>query len=152
MLFRFEHIQYFCREVERQKDGPEHVFGMAKGFARAFGHGILATDDINLINSDITLCKRRVDYRITPVHFASGGHAANWQIIPNAMYRWWENRPKRLSLLEDYPNDIQVVDEWVKAFLDIHPYEDGNGRTASILRNWALGKFDDPADLPYYNF
>lgn len=33
MIFRLAHIQYFCREVERQKDGPEYVAGMAKGFA-----------------------------------------------------------------------------------------------------------------------
>ena len=38
----------------------------------------------------------------------------------------------------------------IKALLDIHPWADGNGRTASILRNWVYGKLDDPEPLPYY--
>ena len=37
-------------------------------------------------------------------------------------------------------NDLtpEEVDECIIALLQIHPWVDGNGRTASILRNWML--------------
>ena len=43
--------------------------------------------------------------------------------------------------------DVETV---IKMFLDIHPFADGNGRTASILRNRMLGTLNDPTPLPFY--
>ncbi len=49
-----------------------------------------------------------------------------------------------------FDGDEKLVDDYIKQLLDIHPWADGNGRTASILRNWMLGTLDDPSPLPYY--
>ena len=46
--------------------------------------------------------------------------------------------------------EVQDVEMIVKMFLDIHPFADGNGRTASILRNRMLGTLNDPTPLPFY--
>lgn len=61
-------------------------------------------------------------WRKTPVTFASGGSAASAQNVPRLM-----------GNLVEMGRDLST-DEWVKEFLDIHPWEDGNGRTAAVLQ------------------
>ncbi len=83
-------------------------------------------------------------YRTTPVIFAAGGHASNHQIIPEATPRLIANAPERGEFAEWYI--------WIKAFLQIHPFADGNGRVASLLFNWGMITLDEPFPLPYYKF
>lgn len=64
------------------------------------------------------------------------------------MELWWQ---EVIDLLDYHPADYRnQVDERIKHLLDIHPWQDGNGRTASILRNWLLRQLDTPEPLPYY--
>lgn len=78
-------------------------------------------------------------YRHHPVTFANGGQAAHHDTIERAMTRMF-------SLL-DADTD---PDEFVKAFLDVHPFADGNGRTGWVLWNWLRGTLHHPDPLPDY--
>lgn len=43
-----------------------------------------------------------------------------------------------------------MQDRWIKDFLDVHPFVDGNGRTAWILRTWLMDEWSYPNVLPDY--
>lgn len=83
-------------------------------------------------------------YRRTPVTFANGGWAASWHVIPDAM-----------DTLMDHLFHVETsedIHEWTRQFLQIHPFIDGNGRTAWILFNWLRGSLLQPRPLPDFNF
>ena len=76
------------------------------------------------------------EYRRTPVVFQNGNEGANWREIPRLM--------KQLAEMRVYSEDIYT---FINEFLRIHPFDDGNGRTATIMLNAALGsrsRFVDP--------
>jgi hypothetical protein len=87
-------------------------------------------------------------YRRTPVTFASGGSAAAADLVPRAM----EGLIAHVgSVRVPATTPFEVgADEWVKAFLDIHPFADGNGRVAWVLFNWLWGMLDNPLPLPEF--
>lgn len=62
----------------------------------------------------------------------------------------WEHCARQMTLLFNHIPAGAEVDDWIKRLLEIHPWVDGNGRTASIIRNWFLGTLESPFDLPYY--
>lgn len=76
--------------------------------------------------------------RQTPVSFPDGSHAIHPDNVERAFTHWLDARGR-----------IDTED-WIREFLDIHPFVDGNGRTAWILRVWVLGQWDDPEPLPDY--
>lgn len=76
------------------------------------------------------------EYRQTPVIFANGNEGVNWREVPRLM--------KQLVEMRVYSDDIYT---FINEFLSIHPFDDGNGRTATIMLNAALGsrsRFVDP--------
>ena len=87
-------------------------------------------------------------FRTTPVSFNGIVGGVPPENIERAMENWikWYNSGllARLSLRET------LVDVVIKEFLDIHPFIDGNGRTAWLLRVWMLNQWDDPQPLPDY--
>jgi fido (protein-threonine AMPylation protein) len=70
-----------------------------------------------------------------------GGNAARAAEVPRLFERWVSQVSEEMLGNEDL---------FIKSLLDIHPWADGNGRTASILRNWMFGNLKDPEPLPYY--
>jgi hypothetical protein len=76
----------------------------------------------------------------------------------------WRHIPRQMELLfedmygdtldprggENKPLSEDQVDYYTRRLLEIHPWIDGNGRTASILRNWLLSTLEEPTDLPFY--
>jgi len=64
------------------------------------------------------------------------------------MERWNEFAESILD--RNYECSVEDADSLIKTLLDIHPFVDGNGRVASILRNLMIGSMDDPQPLPYY--
>jgi hypothetical protein len=76
-------------------------------------------------------------YRHHPVTFADGGTAAHHTTIQPAIGRMFR--------LLDEDTD---PDAFVKAFLDVHPFADGNGRTAWVLWNWLRGTLHHPDPMP----
>ena len=137
-------LAYCAREVDRQQDSPMHVLYMFAAWE--FAKGVVPgknVDNEEVIHT-LSMLVRGYDsvprYRGTPVYFAQGGHAANHQSIGRLM-----------SQLMDLADKI-TVDQYVHEFLRIHPYEDGNGRVASLLYNIGNGTVLDPVDLPHYEF
>lgn len=94
--------------------------------------------------------------RTSHVGFMHGGSAAPAGEVRERFDRWcnilfFEMKDFGDANLQDYfEEDQSLADSFIKDLLDIHPWADGNGRTASILRNWFLGTLDDPSPLPYY--
>lgn len=96
-------------------------------------------------------------WRRSEVGFLHGGDAAAAIDIPARMRRWASNF---IFEANDYhpgdglrryiEGDTALADMWVKDLLDIHPWADGNGRVASIFRNWLLDTMRNPLPLPYY--
>lgn len=80
-------------------------------------------------------------YRMTPVTFANGRAGTAAREVPDAMQR----------LFEALDDDTDPA-EFVRAFLSIHPFTDGNGRTAFILFNWLSNTLDHPQALPDLNW
>lgn len=83
-------------------------------------------------------------YRVTPVTFASGGSASPAAEVPHAIHRLFNI----LSDISADEIDENVARQFTRAFLAIHPFADGNGRTAWILFNWISGTLDNPKPLP----
>ncbi len=93
---------------------------------------------------DLGACFGFTSYRQTPVSFDRGGYSANWSTIAEAMPRLISHAPELCEFYAWYA--------WTKAFLDIHPFQDGNGRIASLLFNWGMDTLNEPFPLPYYRF
>lgn len=106
--------------------------------------------DVNRITNWL---KPGLNLRTTHVGFLHGGSDA---AHPSDVY------PRFVTLMEhgiDILKAVQIqrvddpeslVNQWIKSLLDIHPWPDGNGRTASLLRNKILGTIDNPTPLPYF--
>lgn len=156
MNFTLQQIEWMGREVKRQKADATFVAGMALALDyvdQAIGDkGYLGIADIHNINACVMLGvnnDRPWGFRKTPVTFQNGGGSCAPDVVPQATARIFEAvHPDGLT----FKIDPDEIDPWIKQFLWIHPYEDGNGRTASILRNWMMGTLDNPTDLPDYNW
>ena len=83
-----------------------------------------------------------VNLRRSHVGFMNGGTACPTNEVPGRFERIIEMAGEDMNSAE--------IDLWIKSLLDIHPWVDGNGRTASILRNWMMGQMSDPEQLPFY--
>ncbi len=97
------------------------------------------TFDVHALASIIEPVKTRDGYRTVPVTFDDGGGSAQPTTIHSAMER----------MFEALDGDVHP-DEFVKSFLRVHPFVDGNGRIAFILHNWLSDSLLDPHPLPDY--
>jgi Fic family protein len=88
-------------------------------------------------------------YRSTPVAFANGGYAVDADLVPEAMSQWFDivNNPGD-GLISCGPEFMRKT--FVREFLRIHPFRDGNGRVAWILRTRFYDQWDSPVPLPKY--
>jgi len=134
----FNVMQYISSESIRQS-AP--VKPMLYAYARVNNHNEEITE---LFILSLANCFWFDGYRTTPVTFGEGGHATAAHNIPGAMERLVSCVPDR----EDFTGWYR----WIHAFLKIHPFQDGNGRIASLLFNWGMNTLDEPIPLPYYKF
>lgn len=145
---------YIKSEVDRQHRDNYDDFQRAWVYARETTHHHRPEDFGDFVRMLAMLCeptrngryisgKKYVNYRRSEVGFLHGVSVAPKAIeVPDRFRRWAHQCFHHRS--------EATHEQFTKDLLDIHPWEDGNGRTASILRNWMLGTLDDPTPLPYY--
>lgn len=150
MQFSIDQIAWMGLEVERQKAGASSVVGMARAVELIYnldnfddGEATLTFDILTEMNAHVTMGVAKDGFRDTPVVFQNGGSSASASEIPNAL----ENLFSAIPTL-----DHEDVNMWIRHYLWVHPFEDGNGRTASIIRNWLLQTLDNPTPLPDYKW
>jgi hypothetical protein len=146
-------VEYCAKEVERQHCGAMQVLDMYRAWEyacdKSMYHAYPTENEVMRIaywveNHRQVNVVRTNNYRVTNVTISglvAGNHP---NTIPLAMNRW-SNSVQDIAL----GNEAEV--DWaIKALLDIHPWADGNGRTASIVRNWLNGTLQKPTMLPNY--
>jgi hypothetical protein len=160
-VFTSRQVRWATDECARQLNvGPLGVYHMLRGFAHArtvdnqqqwyptitdiCTIGAFVEPDVNTSwwkTEDL-----EVNFRRIPVVFRNGGTATGHPLIFSALRRLTE-------LADSIGQDGGItVDEYVTQLLYIHPFVDGNGRTASIVYNWLSGSLMDPVPLPDYHW
>lgn len=148
MQFNIKQIAWAVAECERQHVGPRSVMRLLQAFEYAMykiGGLSLKMDDLNtiieLINGAPT------PFRKTPAVFDQGIEAVAPQHIK-----------RQLDLLfQAYAENNTTPVEFCKRLLEIHPWPDGNGRTAAVVYNFMLYEVTEevirnPLTLPEFNF
>jgi len=145
MQFSIDQIAWMGLETERQKAGASAVVGMARAVELIYNvdEKDLTFDLLTEMNAHVTMGIAKDGFRDTPVVFQNQGSSASASEIPNAL----ENLFSAIPTLD--PEDVNM---WIRHYLWVHPFEDGNGRTASIIRNWLLQTLDNPTPLPDYKW
>lgn len=142
-LESIERISLACRiECDRQQVGSVEHGDLAKAYNLTLTKpwqkkSRLSLEDIFALSSIVEPEKAK-GLRRTPVTFSNGNSGLSPDLVPKALE----------SLLEAQ-GDISL-DYFVKEFLVIHPFLDGNGRTAFLLYNLLAKNLDYPAALPDY--
>lgn len=148
---------YIQSEVERQHSTLFTEFEQAFNLAKLTSHVHGYYEFVKFVQAiaahvepDVNVWRlagdRYVNTRLSEVGFLhTVSQAPPASEVQHRFQRWagfaWE---------ESFLPTEATTDPIIKQLLDIHPWADGNGRTASILRNWMLGTMDDPTPLPYY--
>lgn len=161
---------YICHEVIRQHSTQFDEFHDALGYAEGcdmkniaalpLGIGMFACTIAKLIDPDVNVVTHHphafYNLRTSHVGFDHGGKACPTAEVAHRFDRlmnMWSPALCEPIQGDGYTIDpTPDVDRWIKSLLDIHPWQDGNGRTASILRNWMLNQLHNPVPLPYYAF
>lgn len=147
-------IDWASREVQRQEDEPVAVYDMMVGWgyameaakirrspniADAMAIAMFVKPEYNCFNG------RHHNFRVTPVVFHEGGNAVSPTMVPTATERHFN----QIEVLSDSENLIvELAAVFTRNLLNIHPWRDGNGRTAAILYNWWNKTLADPLPLP----
>lgn len=169
-------LRYCAKEVERQEDGPVAVYHMAVAWDYARSLDVKTLFSVNaytdslareilkiahLVTPEINVWHGDENFRYTTVTVGDDV-PTSWHEIPEAYLRLMKAAPHSPnfgaangghlydSLTQEWHPYEYFVDQWLKALLDIHPWQDGNGRTASIVRNLLCGTLMEPIALPYY--
>ena len=136
-------IAYECDRQHVGLDRREFLFA-AYGEAWQLSHGSSApTGEQALRLAGVLEPSNGGRVRSTPVTFRDGGSSASPSDVDRLYWTLFENLPPVGASEEE-------VAYWVREFLWVHPFSDGNGRAAWLLYNWLLGAWKEPLRLPYF--
>lgn len=144
----------FANALHSANAGPNMELASMMGTDPVRSFEVFVMGIAEMVEPDVNTYDFEDNLRTSHVGFMHGGSAAPAGEVRERFDRWCG------FAFDCVSNPIQEtrfgitheeeVDSLIKQLLDIHPWADGNGRTASILRNWMLGTLDDPTPLPYY--
>lgn len=147
--------EYIVAECDRQHVTNYEDFRKAMNYAGNSSIGLDIDDTLGFMAFVCSIASKveptkntyhvgtnRMNLRRSHVGFMNGGSASPTNEVFERFERWAE--------FAFANKQASMVDALIQHLLDIHPWVDGNGRTASILRNWMLGTLHDPTPLPYY--
>jgi hypothetical protein len=137
MSLTLTQIEYIAREVHRQGDGPLHVYWMAQAWEQAEKDKSLELPVtpglIEQWGRLVEPAKNADGFRTGPVWI--GGHQAPLAI---------EVRPRMADLCRAITAGELSADIGYRQMMVLHPFRDGNGRTAKIMLCYALNCLDAP--------
>ena len=136
-------------ECIRQQVGFDHLINLMNAYQIAirFSNQVPTLEDIQFLAQTIEPDKG-LGLRNTPVTFTNGGSSCAPSEIEQTMGRFVTHLPA--SFVAPIPE--YEVYNLVKYFLWIHPFRDGNGRTAWVLYNWLRQTLGAPVPLPDFKF
>lgn len=136
-------------EAERQQVGLPGLADLLRAYEYAYSNSKLGLAPTKVsVHALGSLVEPSTygQFRFTPVTFRNGGSAAHPERVGPLMGTLFEMVPKMGYTREAY------IYGWVKEFLWIHPFTDGNGRVAWILYNWFTEQLDSPVPLPEFGW
>lgn len=132
-------------ECIKQHVGEDRMGFLRKGYDLAkvnVDAGVTLTLDLCLEYAVIIEPDNKGQVRSTEVTFANGGYAVPASNVRSALEALFDN--------VDVAVDDESTEYWVREFLTIHPFTDGNGRTAWLLLQILGNKCTTPVPLPYF--
>lgn len=89
---------------------------------------------------------------VEPVVNARGLRRVNVRVGASIKMHWLEVPEALESLVNNTPPlgtlTRAEVTEWFRQYEEIHPFQDGNGRTGTLLYNWLRGSLSEPVHAP----
>lgn len=128
---QFAAIHFCARECKNQRSGELSVGWMLDAYEYATTiQPPLTVKDILIIGSLVEPTKI-VTFRHVPITFSNGSK------VP------WENIDRQIDSLIEAQSRLTPTEFYIE-FEQIHPFEDGNGRTGAILFNLLNNTLNQP--------
>lgn len=149
----FDVVPVAVEECRRQQVGVRELgalllaWDQANLLARA---GYLPTESFVRDLAAVIEPRNKNGYRRTPVTFSNGGSSASADSLTEAMWRWADS----IQILSESPEGFLPEDAraLTRHLLWMHPWEDGNGRTAWVVFNWLTGNLVRGQAVPLPDF
>lgn len=138
-------LRVIIAECERQHTDAQGVMHLVQAFHNAQRHAKSCPKptlrDVLSMAASIEP-KTKGQLRTTPITFTNGGSAAPASTVVDTINHLFD-------ILAEH-DDIDA-DEFCRTFESIHPFIDGNGRVAWLIRTWLTNTWDFPQRLPVYD-
>jgi len=160
------YVKYKMLNVDYLKDLVEKPNDLYNAYLFAQKNKLTKTNFLkahSLISANLLAKNKRGKYRqvnmLVMEHktFRIQYEAALWEVVENLMKQFWDE----VNQLIKQPLSVEKVFYYVAyihlVFVDIHPFEDGNGRAGRLLEKWFIAeKLGEKAwfvqsELSFYN-